>query len=79
MPDLKSMSFEFNGKKFFLVTGTSGGIGKATAELLANNGNLVFATVCSQKTADDLRNISVNICHVMMEVTSRESIENTLK
>lgn len=66
-------------QKTFVVTGTSSGIGKATAEMLAKDGHLVFAAMRSLSAAEELKALSANIIPVILEVTSQESLNSLRK
>ncbi len=60
--------------KYILLTGASTGIGKAIAEILAQNNFKVFATVRKQEDGENLKKISDNIIPVIMDVTDHASI-----
>jgi len=60
-------------RKVILITGVSSGFGKASSELLAAAGHIVYGTV--RNTVEGHR--SVNILE--MDLTNRESIKKTVK
>lgn len=67
-----------SSKKWILVTGASSGIGRKSAELLAQNGFNVYAGARKQEDIDELNKIP-HVTAVKLEVTSDEDIDNFLK
>jgi NAD(P)-dependent dehydrogenase (short-subunit alcohol dehydrogenase family) len=61
--------------KWVLVTGASSGIGRKSAEILAQNGFLVYAGARKQKDLDELDQIS-NITAVKLDVTADTDVHN---
>jgi len=61
--------------KGILITGASTGIGRATAEYLANNGFHVYGGVRKGKDFKELEQIS-NIIPIKLDVTIKDSIEH---
>ena len=66
-----------------LITGSSTGIGYATAEILASNGHTVYATMRDpkrspqlQQLADD-KHLPINI--LSMDVLNDQSVETAIK
>ena len=67
-----------NQKGAVLITGTSTGVGQATALLLDKKGYRVFAAVRKEKDAELLkRNASENLTTILMDVTKTEEIKFT--
>ncbi|MBN3942845.1 MAG: SDR family oxidoreductase [Nostoc sp.] len=65
-----------NQKGAVLITGTSTGVGQATALLLDKKGYRVFAAVRKEKDAESLkRNASENLTTILMDVTKTEEIK----
>lgn len=65
-----------NQKGAVLITGTSTGVGQATALLLDQKGYRVFAAVRKEKDAESLkRNASENLTTILMDVTKTEEIK----
>ena len=62
-------------EKYVLITGSSSGLGKATAEKLAKEGFKVFAGVRKQEDKKTLEQIHPNITPVFIDVTSDESVD----
>jgi NAD(P)-dependent dehydrogenase (short-subunit alcohol dehydrogenase family) len=62
------------GRKSFLITGASSGIGKAAVLLLVQKGHLVFAGVRTQKAMEEIGQLSTNVHPIHIDVTNRESI-----
>lgn len=62
-------------KKWVLITGASTGIGRATAEYLANNGFNVYGGVRKDKDFEELDKLS-NIMPIKLDVTIKDSIEH---
>lgn len=62
------------GKRAVLVTGASTGIGRAAAELLAENGFLVYAGARKQKDLEALNAID-NIMSLRLDVTRQDEID----
>lgn len=68
--------------KVVLVTGASSGIGRATAELLMNNGFRVYGTSRKSQDKDDVKKAAVGegfLRMLQMDVCNEESIEAALK
>ncbi|MBN2154468.1 MAG: SDR family oxidoreductase [Candidatus Lokiarchaeota archaeon] len=63
--------------KWILVTGASSGIGRYTAELLAQNGFNVYASARKKEDIEELDKIP-NITGIQLEVTSDENIQKIL-
>lgn len=61
-------------EKYVLVTGASSGLGKETAQKLAQEGYKVFAGVRKQEDKEALENLNENIKGVFLDVTSDESV-----
>ena len=61
-------------EKYVLVTGASSGLGKATAQKLADNGFIVFAGVRKSEDKQILENLHKNIIPIFIDVTSEESV-----
>lgn len=61
--------------KIVLITGASSGMGKVTAELLANEGYIVYAGVRDENISFNIKNIQT----VYLDVTKTESINNAVK
>jgi len=61
--------------KIILITGASSGMGKVTAELLANEGHTVYAGVRDENIFFNMKNIQT----VYLDVTKTESINNAVK
>lgn len=55
--------------KIVLITGASSGMGKVTAELLANEGYIVYAGVRDENISFNIKNIQI----VYLDVTKTES------
>ena len=66
-----------SSKKWILVTGASSGIGRKTAELLAQNGFNVYAGARKKSDLDELEKIP-NITAVKLDVTSDEEVNDFL-
>ncbi len=67
-------------KGVVLVTGTSSGIGRATALELDRLGFHVYASVRRQSDADSLREVaSANLRPVLMDVTIPDQVDDVLK
>ena len=64
--------------KAVLVTGATSGIGRATAELLASNGYLVYAGARKDKDMEELNKIK-NITAVRLDVTKQDQIDSAVK
>lgn len=68
--------------KVVLVTGASSGIGRATAELLMNNGFRVYGTSRKPQDKDEVKKAAVGegfLRMLQMDVCNEESIEAALK
>ncbi|MBW4447032.1 MAG: SDR family oxidoreductase [Spirirestis rafaelensis WJT71-NPBG6] len=60
-----------------LITGTSSGLGRATALLLDQQGYLVFAGVRTEKDAESLKQAaSGNLTPIIMDITKAEQIQS---
>lgn len=66
-------------KKYVLVTGASSGLGKATAEKLANEGYFVFAGVRKQEDKDKIEALNENIKGVFLDVTDPQSVDGAFE
>jgi NAD(P)-dependent dehydrogenase (short-subunit alcohol dehydrogenase family) len=64
-------------KKWILITGAGSGIGRASAELLAENGFMVYASDIKMDYVSDLGQ-NPNITAVKVDVTSQEDLQNLL-
>lgn len=64
--------------KTVLISGTSSGIGYATAVLLAKEGWIVFAGVRKQSDYEHLRESHPNICPVFLDVTIPDQISKAM-
>lgn len=60
--------------KYVLITGASSGLGKETAQKLAQEGYKVFAGVRKQEDKEVLEKLHENIIPVFLDVTSDESV-----
>jgi short-subunit dehydrogenase len=69
--------FIMSSKKWILVTGASSGIGRKSAELLAQNGFNVYAGARKQSDLDELEKIP-NVTAVKLDVTSDEDVSDLL-
>ncbi|TFG19873.1 MAG: SDR family NAD(P)-dependent oxidoreductase [Promethearchaeota archaeon] len=67
--------FIMSSNKWILVTGASSGIGRKSAELLAQNGFNVYAGARKQSDLDELEKIP-NITAVKLDVTSDEDVND---
>jgi NAD(P)-dependent dehydrogenase (short-subunit alcohol dehydrogenase family) len=66
-----------NGKGAVVITGTSTGLGRATALLLAKQGYQVFAGVRTEKDAQSLKQVaSGNLTPIIMDITKAEEIKS---
>lgn len=63
-------------EKYVLITGTSSGLGKETALMLAKNGYKVFAGVRKLEDKNTLESLNENITGVIIDVTNPDSINN---
>ena len=61
-------------EKYVLVTGASSGLGKATAQKLADKGFMVFAGVRKSEDKQTLEDLQKNIIPIFIDVTSEESV-----
>ncbi len=61
-------------EKYVLITGSSSGLGKATAQKLAREGFKVFAGVRKQQDKETLEQLHENIIPVFIDVTNDESV-----
>ena len=61
-------------EKYVLITGSSSGLGKATAQKLAAKGFKVFAGVRNQADKEALELLHSNIIPVFIDITSDESV-----
>lgn len=68
-----------NVPRTVLVTGCSTGIGRATAELLADKGFQVFAGLRSQSIATELAARHSNITPVLLDVTSEDDVASAVE
>ncbi|MHA1111972.1 MAG: SDR family NAD(P)-dependent oxidoreductase [Promethearchaeota archaeon] len=66
-----------SSKKWILVTGASSGIGRKSAELLAQNGFNVYAGARKQSDLDELEKIP-NVTAVKLDVTSDKDVTDLL-
>ncbi len=64
-----------NTQKTIFITGSSSGIGRETAKLLADKGYKVFAGVRRKKDKDELDKLSKNIIPVYIDVQISSSID----
>ena len=63
-------------QKVVLITGTASGIGRATAELLAKNGFITYATSRRLETLEPLKNLG---CETLeLDVTSEKSMQQAV-
>lgn len=65
--------------KYVLITGSSSGLGKATAQKLAQEGFKVFAGVRKQEDKQALEQLHSNIIPVFIDVTSDESVNRAFE
>lgn len=69
------MAVDANDKGAIVITGTSSGIGRATALLLASAGYRVFAGVRKPKDAESLKNEgSERLCPLILDITNLDQI-----
>ncbi|MGJ5676057.1 MAG: SDR family NAD(P)-dependent oxidoreductase [Nostochopsis sp.] len=69
-----------NHKGTVVITGTSTGLGRVTALLLAKQGYRVFAGVRTQKDAESLKQVaSGNLTPIIMDITKAEEIKSALE
>lgn len=66
-------------EKYVLITGASSGLGKETAQKLAQEGYKVFAGVRKQEDKESLENLNPNITAVLLDVTNDESVNNAFE
>lgn len=66
-------------EKYVLITGASTGLGKETAQLLAQKGFKVFAGVRKQQDKDYIESLNQNITAIFLDVTSQESIDKAFE
>ena len=67
-------------KRYVLMSGASGGIGKATAEALAAQGFTLFAGALNDQEAADLRQLGhQEIVPVVLDLTSTASIDTAVR
>jgi NAD(P)-dependent dehydrogenase (short-subunit alcohol dehydrogenase family) len=66
-------------KKFVLITGTSSGLGKATAQRLAEEGFVVFAGVRKEQDSIELQSIHSNIKPIYLDVTNDDSVKKAFE
>lgn len=62
-------------EKYVLITGASSGLGKASAQKLAQEGFKVFAAVRKAEDKETLENLHKNIIPVFLDVTDKNSID----
>ncbi len=65
--------------KYVLITGASSGLGKATAQKLADEGFKVFAGVRKQEDKDNLESLNPNIKGVFIDVTDENSVKSAFE
>lgn len=65
-----------NDEKTILVSGASGGIGKAGVEILAKNGFIVYAGVLNNSEISELERIDRNIKPIVLDVADDSSISD---
>lgn len=63
-------------EKYVLITGASSGLGKETAQKLAQEGYKVFAGVRKQEDKESLESLNPNITAVFLDVTNDDSVNN---
>ena len=68
-----------NDEKTILVSGASGGIGKAGVEILAKNGFIVYAGGLNNSEISELGRIHQNIKPIALDVTDESSISNVIE
>lgn len=73
-PAMAAFPEDVEGKKAVLVTGASTGIGRLTAETLANAGHLVYAGARKQADLEELNAID-NIQGIRLDVTEQAEID----
>lgn len=66
-------------EKYVLITGASSGLGKETAQKLAQEGYKVFAGVRKQEDKDSLEGLNPNITAVFLDVTNDDSVNNAFE
>src|SRR5258708_4264247 len=76
------MSENSNSSKTVLITGASTGFGRGTAEILAHDGHVVFASMRdiagrNKRHADQLKSKGLKV--VELDVTSDASVENGVR
>lgn len=64
-----------DGKKSIVITGTSTGIGEATAKVFLEKGWIVFAGVRKDSDADRLSSLDPNLRPVLLDVTNQTQID----
>lgn len=66
-------------EKYVLITGASSGLGKETAQKLAQEGYKVFAGVRKQEDKESLEDLNPNITAVFLDVTNDDSVNNAFE